>query len=81
MQKNRNPYPCLECDLDKLSENLAALIERCHDSDIEVAGVVKGFAAQEEIVRVYERSGVKFIATSESTSCAPCVKPASAKSR
>ena len=64
MQKNRNPYPCLECDLDKLSENLAALIERCHDSDIEVAGVVKGFAAQEEIVRVYERSGVKFIATS-----------------
>ncbi|MDO4812773.1 MAG: alanine/ornithine racemase family PLP-dependent enzyme [Eubacteriales bacterium] len=64
MKKNRNPYPCLECDLDRLSENLAALIERCHDSNIEVTGVVKAFAAQKEIVRVYERSNVKFIATS-----------------
>ncbi len=60
----RNQYPCLECDLDKLSENLAALVERCHDSLIEVAGVVKGVSALPEIVRVYERSGVKFIATS-----------------
>ena len=64
MTKDRNPYPCFTCDLDKLSENLAALIERCHDSLIEVAGVVKGVSALPEIVRVYEESGVKFIATS-----------------
>ena len=64
MRKNRNAYPCLTCDLDKLAENLAALTERCHDSDIEIAGVVKGFTAHPEIVRVYEQSGVKFIATS-----------------
>ena len=64
MTNDRNPYPCMECDLDKLSENLAALIERCHDSLIEVAGVVKGVSALREIVRVYEKSGVRFIATS-----------------
>ena len=64
MTSDRNQYPCFECDLDKLSENLAALIERCHDSLIEVAGVVKGVSALPEIVRVYEESGVKFIATS-----------------
>ena len=64
MRNNRNPYPCLECDLDKLAENLAALTERCHDSNIEIAGVVKAFTAHPEIVRVYEESDVKFIATS-----------------
>lgn len=64
MQNNRNPYPCLECDLDKLSENLAALVERCHDSNIEIAGVVKGFTSHPEIVRVYEKSDVHFIASS-----------------
>ena len=41
MTMNRNLYPCVEFDLDLLAENLAALVERCHDSLIEVAGVVK----------------------------------------
>jgi alanine racemase domain-containing protein len=61
---NRNQYPCVEFDLDKLAANLAALVERCHDSLIEVAGVVKAVSSLPEIVRVYEESGVKFIATS-----------------
>lgn len=56
MTNDRNHYPCFECDLDKLSENLAALVERCHDSLIEVAGVVKGVSALPEIVRVFERA-------------------------
>lgn len=64
MTMNRNQYPCVEFDLDLLAENLAALVERCHDSLIEVAGVVKAVSALPEIVRVYEESGVKFIATS-----------------
>ena len=64
MTMNRNLYPCVEFDLDLLAENLAALVERCHDSLIEVAGVVKAVSALPEIVRVYEESGVKFIATS-----------------
>lgn len=41
MTMNRNLYPCVEFDLDLLAENLAALVERCHDSLIEVAGVVR----------------------------------------
>lgn len=64
MTMNRNQYPCVEFDLDKLVANLAALVERCHDSLIEVAGVVKAVSSLPEIVRVYEESGVKFIATS-----------------
>ena len=64
MTMNRNQYPCVEFDLDKLAANLAALVERCHDSLIEVAGVVKAVSSLPEIVRVYEKSGVKFIATS-----------------
>lgn len=64
MTMNRNQYPCVEFDLDKLAANLTALVERCHDSLIEVAGVVKAVSSLPEIVRVYEESGVKFIATS-----------------
>ena len=54
MTMNRNQYPCVEFDLDKLAANLAALVERCHDSLIEVAGVVKAVSSLPEIVRVYE---------------------------
>lgn len=50
--------------MDKMQENLAALIERCHDSSVEVAGVVKGATALPEIVRVFAHSGVRFVATS-----------------
>lgn len=64
MSIDQNPYPRLEVDLDKLKENLAVLVEHCHDSAIEVCGVVKGFSAIPEIVRVYAESGVKFIASS-----------------
>ena len=67
MTMNRNQYPCVEFDLDKLAANLAALVERCHDSLIEVAGVVKAVSSLPEIVRVYEESGVKFIATSRTS--------------
>lgn len=57
-------YPCLTCDLGRLSENLKVLTERCEDAGIAIAGVVKGVSAQEEIVRAFEKSNVKFIATS-----------------
>lgn len=32
MTMNRNQYPCVEFDLDKLAANLAALVERAMDS-------------------------------------------------
>lgn len=64
MTASQNHYPLLEVNLDKLQENLTALLERCHDSSVEVAGVVKGITALPEIARVFAHSGVRFIATS-----------------
>lgn len=64
MSANQNRCPFLEVDLDKLRENLEELIEHCHDSSVEIAGVVKGATALPEVVRVFANSGVRFVATS-----------------
>ena len=60
----KDQYPQLEIDLDKLRENLAALIERCHDSLVEVSPVIKGTNALPEIARVFAESGARYICTS-----------------
>ena len=57
-------YPHVEIDLGKLKENLAALQERCQASSIGLSGVVKGFHALPEAVKVYEEVGVSSIASS-----------------
>ena len=49
---------------NSISINWQRIWQRSHDSLIEVAGVVKAVSSLPEIVRVYEESGVKFIATS-----------------
>lgn len=60
-----NPsYPLLEIDLDKLKHNLAASVGRCQSRSIDVAGVVKGFTALPEVVRVYIDCGIQCIASS-----------------
>ena len=63
-------YPHVEIDLGKLKENLAALQERCQASSIGLSGVVKGFHALPEAVKVYEEVGVSSIASSRMDSCA-----------
>lgn len=60
----RDPYPHVEIDLDKLRENLAAVIDRCHDSLVEVWPVVKGASALPEVARVFADCGVKYTCTS-----------------
>ncbi len=57
-------YPLLEIDLDKLKDDLAALTERCRTLSIEVAGVVKGFTALDEVVKIYAECGIRSIASS-----------------
>lgn len=64
MHSDRNRYPQLEVDLDRLQENLAALSQRCQSSSIEIAGVVKGFSALPEIVQVFDRAGFQYLASS-----------------
>lgn len=57
-------YPHVEIDLGKLKENLAALQERCQASSIELSGVVKGFHALPQVVKVYEEVGLSSVASS-----------------
>ena len=61
---NRDRYPQLEVDLGKLKENLTALRERCQDSFVGIAGVVKGAGAWESVVRVFDEAGLSYLATS-----------------
>ena len=61
---NRDRYPQLEVDLGKLKENLTALRERCQDSFIGIAGVVKGAGAWESVVRTFDEAGLSYLATS-----------------
>lgn len=64
MSQPRHQYPHVEIDLGKLKENLAALQERCQASSIELCGVVKGFHALPDVVKVYEQVGLSSIASS-----------------
>ena len=61
---NGDRYPQLEVDLGKLKENLTALRERCQDSFVGIAGVVKGAGAWESVVRVFDEAGLSYLATS-----------------
>ena len=64
MRNERNRYPQLEIDLGKLEENLAALCECCQSSSIEIAGIVKGFTALPEAVKVYDHAPIGWIGSS-----------------
>ncbi|MBR3560349.1 MAG: alanine racemase [Oscillospiraceae bacterium] len=61
---NRDRFPQLEVDLGKLKENLTALRERCQDSFVGVAGVVKGAGAWDSVVRAFDSAGLSYLATS-----------------
>lgn len=64
MSADKLQYPRLEIDLDKLKDDLAALKERCRSRSVEVSGVVKGFTALPEVVKVYTECGIRSIASS-----------------
>ena len=64
MMNERDCYPHLEADLDKLNENLTALRERCQDSFVGIIGVVKGVNAWPEVVQAFDRAGFSYLATS-----------------
>ncbi|VBB07054.1 Hypothetical protein LUCI_2298 [Lucifera butyrica] len=56
--------PALEVDLDKLQQNAARVVEKCHQQGIEVLGVTKGFSAIPEIVAALVAGGVDGLADS-----------------
>ena len=64
MSQHQPRYPLLEIDLDQLHHNLALLTEHCQAHQIEMVGVVKGFHALPELVKLFDQSGFRYLATS-----------------
>jgi len=54
--------PVLEIDLDKITENSAKVVEKCHKQGIAVLGVTKGFSAIAQIVTAIIEGGVDGLA-------------------
>ena len=57
-------YPRVVIDLKKLRNNIDAIIGRCNESGIDVAGVTKCVSSLPEVARQFEEGGAKFIASS-----------------
>ena len=57
-------YPRVVIDLKKLRNNIDAIIGRCNDMGIDVAGVTKCVSSLPEVARQFEEGGAKFIASS-----------------
>ncbi|QIB70421.1 alanine/ornithine racemase family PLP-dependent enzyme [Aminipila butyrica] len=64
MSTNVTRYPLLEVDLKKFRENIDCMTKLCQDKGIDVAGVIKGFHAIPEMVKEFDKSACKYIASS-----------------
>lgn len=64
MSSLEKKYPVVEVDLKKLKHNIDEMVRRCREKGISVAGVVKGFNAIPETLRLYEESDCTQIASS-----------------
>ena len=64
MNANGARYPQLEVDLKKFRHNIDSMVKLCQEQGIEVAGVIKGFHAIPEMVKEFDNSNCKYIATS-----------------
>lgn len=57
-------YPRVEINLQYLKENVAAVVEKCADFGIDIAGVIKGTTGIPECARMFQEGGAKIIASS-----------------
>ncbi len=57
-------YPRVEINLQYLKENVAAIVERCAEFGIDIAGVIKGTTGIPECAKMYQEGGAKMIASS-----------------
>lgn len=57
-------YPMVELDLKKFRHNVEAIVKRCGEKGIGVAGVIKGFTGIPEGSRAFAEAGCAFIASS-----------------
>jgi len=54
--------PMLEIDLDKIKYNANQVVEKCHQQQIDVIGVTKGFSAMHQIVSAMVEGGIDGLA-------------------
>ena len=57
-------YPRVEINLQYLKENVEAIVQRCGEFGIDIAGVIKGTTGIPECAKMFEEGGVKMIASS-----------------
>ena len=62
MEKQR--YPQVEVDLEKLGHNARQIVRRCDELGIEVAGVIKGCTGLPACAAQFDEAGCSFIASS-----------------
>lgn len=57
-------YPQLVVDLDKLENNIIKIKDICSKDNISIVGVVKGCNGYTKVAKVFDKVGVKYIASS-----------------
>lgn len=57
-------YPRLVIDINKLKKNVETIVAKAEGIGLNLAGVTKAFAAQDELVKAYIDGGVKYLADS-----------------
>lgn len=57
-------YPCLTVHLDRLRQNVDALVSRCGAAGISVCGVIKGCSGIPDVARAMLQAGAKSLGTS-----------------
>ncbi|QXM06924.1 alanine/ornithine racemase family PLP-dependent enzyme [Crassaminicella indica] len=64
MIKQKQKYPVLQIDLNKIYENVKCTVDLCNENGISIAGVVKGFNGLFPVVDQFVKAGCKYIASS-----------------
>lgn len=57
-------YPRLEINLQYFKENVAAMVEKCNECGIDIAGVIKGTTGIPQCAQMFKEGGAKIIASS-----------------
>ena len=57
-------YPCVECNKEKLLENIATVARMLHRDHKTMCAVVKGFSADDSVMRILEESECDWLASS-----------------
>ena len=57
-------YPCVECNKEKLLENIAVVTQMLHRDHKTMCAVVKGFSADDSVMQILEESECDWLASS-----------------